>query len=220
MSSVPHPVSARMRIAAQGFPYIGFLVGCGILLAWYAPTRALSPLFFGLGLFVAYFFRDPVRTAPEDERQLVSPADGKVVYAGPPRDGSANGRIQVSIFLSLFDVHINRAPLSGTIQRVTYTPGRFLPAYKPDASLQNEQNEVLLEDDGFQVVVRQIAGVVARRIVFFKKPLDRVERGERIGLIQFGSRVDVLLPASVALCVTVGDHVKGGESVLAERRTP
>jgi phosphatidylserine decarboxylase len=205
-----------MRIAPQGLKYIGALFGIGFLLALYSPLRGLSVPFFLLGLFVAFFFRDPERTPPGDSRLLVSPADGKVVYVGPEREGDS-GRFQISIFLSIFNVHINRSPLSAVISRVRYTPGRFLPAYKSEASTQNEQNEIELEDGSWKVTVRQIAGVVARRIVFFKEKGDRLERGERFGLIQFGSRVDILLPPDARVRVKPGDRVKGGRSIVAER---
>jgi phosphatidylserine decarboxylase len=205
-----------MRIAPQGFRYIAILFACGILLAFFEPTRVLSLLPFALGLFVAFFFRDPERRPPGDPKLLVSPADGKVVYVGPARDGDSK-RIQISIFLSLFNVHINRSPLSAVVADVRYTPGRFHAAYKPEASSQNEQNEMELVDGDWKVIVRQIAGVVARRIVCSKKPGDRLERGERFGLIQFGSRTDIIFPADVELRVRVGDRVRGGHSVLVER---
>jgi phosphatidylserine decarboxylase len=181
----------------------------------FPPTRTWSILPFFLGLFVAFFFRDPTRQPPDDPHLLVSPADGKVVYVGPSKEG--DDRIQVSIFLSIFDVHINRSPLSAVVQKVRYTPGRFMAAYRPEASQQNEQNEVELADGEWKCTVRQIAGVVARRIVFDKKVGDHLGRGERFGLIQFGSRVDVLLPPDVKVRVAIGDRLKGGESVLVER---
>ena len=205
-----------MKIAPQGLPYAGLLLGVGLVLIFYAPSRWVSLPFFALGVFVLYFFRDPERRAPADPRLLVSPADGTVVYAGKI-PGERSGGSQVSIFLSILDVHINRSPLSATVDRVTYTPGRFFPAYREEASGSNEQNEILLKDENFEVTLRQIAGVVARRIVCSMKPGDRVERGQRIGLIQFGSRVEVFLPDSVRLRVGRGEHVRGGETVLAER---
>ena len=206
-----------MRIAQQGFPYIGILLAVALALMLYPPTRPLSIPFFGLALFVTYFFRDPDRTPPEDPRLWVSPADGKVVYVGPEKEGTGD-RVQVSIFLSIFNVHINRSPASGTITNVRYTAGQFLPAYREQASSHNEQNEMELTVDGsLEITVRQIAGLVARRIVFSKKKDDHLERGERFGLIQFGSRVDVLMPAGTKVRLSEGQHVKGGESILAER---
>ncbi len=205
-----------MKIAPQGYRYIGVLFAIALLLVFFQAARPLSALAFLLGLFVAFFFRDPERTPPDDPRLLVSPADGRVVYAGTdPKDKS--GRVRVSIFLSIFNVHINRSPLSATIDNVRYTPGRFLPAYKSEASVQNEQNEIELSDDSWKVTVRQIAGVVARRIIFYKETGDRLNRGERFGLIQFGSRVDVLLPPEARIRVAIGDRLKGGQSILAEK---
>ncbi|MFQ5789947.1 MAG: phosphatidylserine decarboxylase family protein [Acidobacteriota bacterium] len=205
-----------MRIAPQGFKFIAACFAAGSILAVYAPTWTLSVPFFLLGVLVSLFFRDPERTPPPGPHLLVCPADGKVVYTGRDASGQSE-RIQVSIFLSIFNVHINRSPLAGEITRVKYTPGRFVPAYKPEASLRNEQNEIELTDGKWRVTVRQIAGVVARRIVFYRKKNDCVEKGERIGLIQFGSRVEVLLPHEAKLQVTMGEKVKGGETILAER---
>jgi phosphatidylserine decarboxylase len=207
-----------MKIAAQGYTYISVCFMVGLVLVLFPPTRAWSILPFVLGTFVAFFFRDPKRTPPDDSKLLVSPADGKVVYVGPVKEAKdGEDRIQISIFLSIFNVHINRSPLAAVVRRVQYTPGRFLAAYRPEASQQNEQNEVELADGEWKCTVRQIAGVVARRIVFTKKEGDQLGRGERFGLIQFGSRVDVLLPSEVGVRVAVGDRVKGGESVLVER---
>ena len=205
-----------MRIARQGFVYVGVLAAAALLLAFLPATRPVSLVPLALCLFVVYFFRDPDRTPPAEPRFWVSPADGKVVYVGPEQ-ALSSGRTRVSIFLSIFDVHINRSPISGVITDVIYTPGRFLPAYREQASSQNEQNEMSLSEDSLRVTVRQIAGVIARRIVFSKKKGERLERGERFGLIQFGSRVDVLLPPEVKVLVAVGDRVRGGESALAER---
>lgn len=206
-----------MRIAQEGLPYIGILFAVALALVLYPPTRPLSIPFFILALFVTYFFRDPHRIPPEDPRLWVSPADGKVVYVGPEKESSGN-RVQVSIFLSIFNVHINRSPLSGVITNVRYTRGQFLPAYREQASSQNEQNEMELTVEGsYKIVVRQIAGLVARRIVFSKKKGDHLERGERFGLIQFGSRVDVLMPAGTKVRFEEGQHVKGGETIMAER---
>ena len=206
-----------MKIAPQGYKYIAILLGIGLLLSFYPPARLLAPPFVLLGLFIGFFFRDPDRIPPEDPNLLVVPADGKVVYVGPEQ-GTETERTQVSIFLSLFSVHINRSPLTAVIDSVTYTPGRFLPAYRSEASVQNEQNEIQLADGSCKITVRQIAGVVARRIVFYKQVNDRVQRGERFGLIQFGSRVDVFLPPEVKVGLAVGDRVKGGESILGERQ--
>ena len=203
-----------MRIARQGFRYIGILVVLGALVAASASPLYCIP-FFVLAAFVTYFFRDPERVPPPDEKLLVSPGDGKVVYVGEAeRDPE---RQQISVFLSIFDVHINRSPLHAVVRRIRYSPGKFLAAYNSDAGISNEQNELDLVDGDFTVIVRQIAGVVARRIVCAKKENDELERGERFGLIQFGSRMEIILPKEIKLRVKVGDRVKGGETVVAER---
>ncbi len=204
-----------MRIAREGFRYIGVLTILGVAALALPATRLLAVPLFLLAGFVTYFFRDPTRVPPDDEKLLVSPGDGKVVYVGPgERDPS---RTQVSIFLSIFDVHINRSPLAAVVRKIQYTPGKFLAAYKPEAGGKNEQNEIELVDGEFLVTVRQIAGVAARRIVCVIKESDKLERGQRFGLIQFGSRMEILLPSDIKLCVKVGDRVKGGETAIAER---
>jgi len=204
-----------MKIARQGFTYIIPLALLGAAALLWEPTRLLGVPLIGLALFVVYFFRDPHRVPPEGERLLVSPGDGKVVYVGPgERDPS---RMQISMFLSIFDVHINRSPLAAVVRKIKYTPGQFLAAYKEDAGSKNEQNELELVDNDFVVIVRQIAGVAARRIVCRATANDRLERGEKFGLIQFGSRMEILLPKDVAIRVRVGDRVRGGETVIAER---
>jgi phosphatidylserine decarboxylase len=162
--------------------------------------------------FCLYFFRDPERTIPEGP-VAVSPADGKVV-AVKPESPVCN---RVSIFLSVFDVHVNRTPIAGTISSVKYCQGKFMIANREACSTQNEQNVVSVEGDGSTVVFKQIAGLIARRIVFNKKPGDRVDTGERIGLIKFGSRMDVLLGPEWEIVVHPGMHVSAGSSVIARR---
>lgn len=180
---------------------------------------ATGAVFLGLGAFSAFFFRDPERVIPQDRRLVLSPADGKVVrVTGAPEDHPlGKGATQISIFLSLFDVHINRSPMGGRIAGVEYHRGEFLPAFDHEASARNEQNSVTVEDGKSRVMFTQIAGLLARRIVFRKKVGDEVAAGERVGLIKFGSRVDVFLPAGAVMRIKVGDRVKGGSSVLAER---
>ncbi len=172
-----------------------------------------------LGLFTTFFFRDPERAIPGDPKLVLSPADGKVVQVVPAPDGHplGKGATQVSIFLSIFDVHINRSPIAGKITAVQYHPGEFLPAFDHKASERNEQNSVTVEAGSSRVMFKQIAGLIARRIVFKKRLDDEVAAGERVGLIKFGSRVDVFLPTGVTLRVKVGDRVSGGTSVIAER---
>jgi phosphatidylserine decarboxylase len=205
-----------MGIAREGWPYILTLVAAGGLLAavrWYGVGATLV----ALGLFCAFFFRDPDREIPDAAGLVLSPADGRVVDVASPVDGPLGpGSTRVSIFLSIFDVHVNRAPIAGRVERVDYTPGEFLPAFDDKASLRNEQNSVLLSDGPTRVAFKQIAGLIARRIVFRKRVDDRVERGERVGLIKFGSRVDVFLPAGARVEVERGDRVRGGSSVIGQ----
>lgn len=206
-----------MPIAREGWPYIGTLLGLAALLAalrlpWPATAAAM------LGLFTVYFFRDPERAIPDDPRLVLSPADGKVVVVGPGGAASPLGpeATQVSIFLSVFDVHVNRSPIAGRIARVEYHKGEFLPAFDDKASLRNEQNSVTVEDGARRVVFKQIAGLIARRIVFRKREGDSVGRGERVGMIKFGSRVDVFLPGEARVRVKRGDRVAAGTSAIAE----
>lgn len=172
-----------------------------------------SPVAFSvlaLAIFVAFFFRDPDRRVPPDPGAIVSPADGRIVRVDERPEGT-----RVSIFLSLFDVHVNRSPIAGTIRSVEYTRGAFHLAFSDAAGIDNERNTLTIAGPEFEVTCSQIAGVVARRIVCWKRPGDAVDRGERIGLIRFGSRVDVLVPVAARLRVKVGDRVQGGSSTIA-----
>jgi len=189
------------------------LLAAAALIGWLtSPLWALPALL--LAVFFFWFFRDPDRVIPDAAGWLVSPADGKVTAIGPV---ISNGvpRLRISIFLSVFDVHVNRSPISGIIREVRYQKGKFVNAMNAASAEQNEQNVVTVEGEGQNVVFKQIAGLLARRIVFTKRVGDRVERGERVGLIKFGSRVDVFLDPSAVVEVKVGDRVKGGSSVLA-----
>ncbi len=170
-------------------------------------------IFLALGLLVLNFFRDPSREIPQDPDVLVSPADGKIVQVvDETHDGRPVRRL--SIFMSPLDVHVNRSPIAGVIASVSYRKGAFGVASKDEASVENEQNVFTLEGEQGQVVVKQIAGAVARRIVFWKRVGDQLARGERVGLIKFGSRVDVILDPGTELKVGVGDHVLAGSSIL------
>jgi len=181
--------------------------------------RTLPASVFGIliTVFIGWFFRNPDRFPPALAGAVISPADGKIVYAGdnPPGRYFGEPGKRVSVFMSLFDVHVNRAPVSGRVVSVQYHPGRFLAANVEKASLANEQNGVLLETpDGHRVAYVQIAGFIARRVVCDVAPGDTVRAGQRVGIICFGSRVDILLPASASLNVRVGDRVRAGESVV------
>jgi phosphatidylserine decarboxylase len=167
-----------------------------------------------LALFLLWFFRDPERVIPDSPGAVVSPADGTVTLVSPVVV-SGEKHTRISIFLSVFDVHVNRTPIGGVIRDIRYQRGKFLNAMNPASAELNEQNAVTVEGDGQVVIFKQIAGLLARRIVFRPRVGERVERGQRVGLIKFGSRVDVLLDASASLQVAAGDRVRGGASVLA-----
>jgi len=163
-----------------------------------------------------FFFRDPERHAPTDPSAVVSPADGRVIVAGGPEPSAPPGCWrQVSIFLSPLDVHINRSPVDGRTVRVEYQPGRFLPAYDASAGAVNDRNEIWIDHDGESIVCRQVAGVLARRVVCRLAPGDGVSAGQRLGLMKFGSRFDVFLPERAEMLVNVGDRVRAGETVIA-----
>jgi phosphatidylserine decarboxylase len=167
-----------------------------------------------LALFVFYFFRNPNRTIPMDPGVVVSPADGRVVVVKEEANAGRPGK-RVSIFLAIWNVHVNRSPAAGTITRLEYKPGKFLAAWAEKASLENEQNVFTLSSEYGEIVFKQIAGWVARRVVSWKKTGDMVGRGELVGLVRFGSRVDLWLPEGAEIAVKVGDNVKGGSSVIA-----
>lgn len=177
----------------------------------------ITLVFLLLTLFMAYFFRDPSRTVPSGDDIVISPADGKVLVVERIDGADASSPTQVSIFLSPMDVHINRAPIGGTVESVTYKPGEFRVASLKVASEVNEQNVIAINGSEISIVARQIAGLVARRIVCWKKAGDRVEAGERIGLMKFSSRMDVLVPSSVEVLCRVGDRVVGGETVIGRK---
>ena len=186
------------------------LGGVGFLLHWYV---AASVLVF-LAAFVFSFFRDPERVIPSEPGALVSPGDGRVVVVTEEENEGRPGK-RVSIFLAVWNVHVNRSPAAGTITKMEYRPGKFLAAMRERASLENEQNVFTLSTDAGEIVFKQIAGLIARRVVSWKKAGEQVARGERIGLVRFGSRVDIWLPREAEILVKVGENVKGGSSVLA-----
>jgi phosphatidylserine decarboxylase len=200
-------------MVADGYFYALPLVGAAALLSWLTKPPWAIPVLLLAGFFL-WFFRDPERSIPDAPGAVVSPADGKVTDVSPLTVEGVR-RTRISIFLSVFDVHVNRSPIAGVIRDVRYQAGKFLNAMNAASAEQNEQNVVTIEGDGHSVVFKQIAGLLARRIVFDKKVGDPVGRGERVGLIKFGSRVDVLLEASASPQVKIGDRVKGGASVLA-----
>ncbi len=206
----------RFPIDPAGGPFIGGeLAGAaaaGILFGW-----ALAVPFTVLAGFFLFFFRDPERRPHAAENAVLAPADGRILVAGPaPPESSPSGAwLQVSVFLSPLDVHVNRVPVAGTVTRVTYTAGRFLPAYRHDAGATNERSEIWIDHQGQTLVVRQIVGILARRVVCRFGRGASVGAGQRYGIMKFGSRMDVFLPVTAQLRVGVGDHVRGGETVIA-----
>ena len=199
----------------DGYIYGLSLLAVGALLVWATGNWAWCVAPVLLAAFFLWFFRDPQRTIPTGAGLIVSPGDGKVtetVTISTP-DGP---RQRISIFLSVFNVHVNRAPIGGLLTRVHYQKGQYLNAMNPASADRNEQNVVTVRGDGFEVTFKQIAGLLARRIVFNPVEGERVQRGQRVGLIKFGSRVDVILPAEATITVKVGQTVQGGASVLAQ----
>jgi len=200
-------------IARDGYPWIltplAATVAAGLLGVWW-----LAALLLLLTAFMVYFFRDPQRDAPTERDIVISPADGRVTRVEKASPSESHSPTIVSIFLSPFDVHINRSPIAGTVVDVTYTKGRFTSATSDRASLVNEQNAITVKSDTMTVVCKQIAGVLARRIVCWKRAGDVLELGERFGLIKFGSRTDLVLPAEIEILVKPGDRVRGGITLI------
>ena len=210
----------RWPIAKEGFPFLilsAFLTFLFGVMGW----KILLFLGVFLTLFIAFFFRNPKRKIPVLQDVILSPADGKIVHVGECEEDRylKERALKVSIFMSLFDVHVNRAPVSAKVLERSYNPGRFLVASVEKASLLNEQNALVLEtEDRFKILLVQIAGFVARRIVCYARAGDLVKKGEIFGLIRFGSRIDLYLPTGVKPAVKVGQHVKGGESIIGYQR--
>jgi phosphatidylserine decarboxylase len=208
----------RIPVAAEGWPFIfpPAIAACILAMAgwwaWAIPLAVVALAFLG-------FFRDPERAAPEVPGAVLAPADGRVMAIAPVEDRWVGPAVRVSIFLSPLDVHVNRAPVAGIVRDVEYVRGRFLAAYRPEASERNERCTVALEADTSRVGVRQIAGVLARRIVCRVRPGDKLQAGERFGLIRFGSRTDLLVARGTELRVKEGDRVRGGETVMGVLRT-
>ncbi len=206
----------NLPIAREGYPFILFGLGLALIL-WLLGRPLFSFLLLALTLFLIYFFRDPKRTTPRGGQEVIAPADGKIVSI----DECFEGRylhtkvFKIGIFMSLWDVHINRVPLDGTILSIFYNPGKFLAAFTEKASERNEHNAVLLKStNGRKILMVQIAGIIARRIVCWIKAGEQVIKGQRFGMICFGSRVDIYVPVDTMLKVKVGEHVKGGETIL------
>lgn len=206
--------------AKEGFPFIAVPAGVTLLALWYGWMIAAIGA-AGLTLFVAWFFRNPARVVPQDPHLVVAPGDGKVIAIEEEFEPRylKDRCIRLTIFLNVFNVHINRIPCDGVVEGVQYQPGQFLVASKPEATLRNEQNALMIQTvEGARILCVQVAGLIARRIVCWIHGQARAVRGERFGLIRFGSRMDTFLPIGTQIRVAVGDKVKGGESVLGELR--
>jgi phosphatidylserine decarboxylase len=200
----------------DGYFYGIALVAVAVALALLTHTWYWSLIPLPFAAFFLWFFRDPERAIPDGPGLIVSPADGKITSIAPviTRNGE---RISISIFLNVFNVHVNRSPVAGRISELRYKKGEYLNAMNPKSAERNEQNICVVEvEDGYHVVFKQIAGLLARRIVFRPKVGDRLERGQRVGLIKFGSRTDLILPPDARILVEIGDKVQGGSSILAQ----
>jgi phosphatidylserine decarboxylase len=205
-----------MRIDPAGWPFIGGALALGLAAAFAFHTTVGIALLVLAGVFL-FFFRDPDRVVTQSPNAVLSPADGRVLVAGPTTGGPlpAGSWQQISIFLSPMDVHVNRLPVAGRVTKVRYHRGRFLPAYRAEAGDLNEYTEVWIDHRGQTIVVRQIVGILARRIVCRTREGDEVQAGQRFGVMKFGSRIDLFVPAGARITVKVGDRVVGGVTVVA-----
>lgn len=207
-------------IVKEGFPFVGVAAGVSLLaglLGWLVVAVVAG----GLTVFTAWFFRNPARVIPQGPGLVVAPGDGTVIAIEEEFEPRfiKDRSVRLTIFLNVFDVHVNRIPCEGVVEHIQYQPGKFLVASKPEATLKNEQNALFLQTaQGAKVLCVQVAGLIARRIVCWLSPGDRVARGERFGLIRFGSRMDTFVPLGTAMKVAVGDRVKGGETIMGVLR--
>lgn len=198
-------------MASDAYKFIlPLLILGGISLLLHFPV--IPFLFFALAIFVAFFFRNPDRRVPDGKNLIVSPADGKVVKISQQEDGEQT----ISIFLSVFNVHVNRSPIEGTLENLEYKRGKFKVAFDEEASKVNEQNVLTIANSDIRIVVKQVAGLIARRVICWKRPGSGLRRGELFGLIRFGSRVDILLPKHVRILTEVGARLRGGSSVIGD----
>ncbi|HET9578025.1 MAG TPA: phosphatidylserine decarboxylase [Usitatibacter sp.] len=212
MSGYPHPVIAR-----EGWLYAALALVVAVAATWFLLWWSLP--FWLVALFVVQFFRDPPRDIPQGEGIVLCPADGRVIVVGDAPDPYRNNArsVKVSVFMNVFNVHSNRSPIDGVVRRIDYEVGGFVNASLDKASTANERNAMVMQaDDGTEISCVQVAGLIARRILCYAKPGDRLARGQRYGFIRFGSRVDVYLPAGSRPRVAIGDKVKATSTVLAE----
>ncbi|MGN6389240.1 MAG: phosphatidylserine decarboxylase [Burkholderiaceae bacterium] len=213
MKNYPHPLIAR-----EGWPYLALAFGVAIVVALVSVPASIP--FWIIALFVLQFFRDPAREIPQKANAVLSPADGRIVVVEKVLDPyAAREAIKISVFMNVFNVHSNRSPVDGRIEKAEYFPGRFLNADLDKASLENERNAlVITAGNGQTITCVQVAGLIARRILCYVKPQEKLSRGQRYGFIRFGSRVDVYLPLDAVPKVSVGDKVSATETILAELR--
>ena len=211
MKHYPHPIIAR-----EGWPFLGAAFALALVVTFFSVAWSI-PLWI-IALFILQFFRDPARTVPQQGNAVISPADGRIVVVEKAQDPYANREaLKISVFMNVFNVHSNRAPVDGTIERVQYFPGKFVNADLDKASIENERNALVIRaGNGETVTCVQVAGLIARRILCYVKAGDELSKGQRYGFIRFGSRVDVYLPVSATPKVTVGDKVSATETILAE----
>ncbi len=204
-----------MKFAPEGYPFIVFFAALTAV-AYFIGSAAPAVVPFILLLFMFYFFRDPERATPAEDDIFVSPADGRVIQIQQVLEEKylQGNAVEISIFMSPLNVHVNRAPCDGTVEAVVHTPGKFLSAFKPEASLMNENIAMLLKGAFYKVLVRQVAGAIARRAVCRVRPGDSLKKGERYGMIKFSSRLDIFLPPKTEIKVKLGDKVKAGETIL------
>ena len=205
-----------MRIDPAGWPFIAGSLLFGILAEWFIGAGGAA-IFLVLTCFFLFFFRDPDRPITGEAHAVLSPADGRVMIAGAPAGQACppGNWQQISIFLSPMDVHVNRVPASGRVTRVVLTRGRFLPAYRREAATVNERSEIWIDHQGQAIVARQIVGILARRVVCRLNEGVTVRAGDHLGIMKFGSRMDVFVPADAVIAVKIGDKVRGGETVIA-----
>jgi phosphatidylserine decarboxylase len=210
MTPYPHPIIAR-----EGWPFLAIAAIVALLATWMVGWWSLP--FWAAAVFVLQFFRDPPRDAPTDVNAILAPADGRVVMVGKSRDPYTDrDALKISVFMNVFNVHSNRSPVDGTVKDNAYHAGSFLNAALDKASLENERNALIIATDtGTEITCVQIAGLIARRILCYVKPGDRLARGQRYGFIRFGSRVDLYLPPATRAHVAVGDRVYAGQTIVA-----
>ena len=211
MANYPHPVIAR-----EGWPFLAISLVVAVAMTWFAPGWSIP--FWIVYFFILQFFRDPAREVPQGEGLVLCPADGRVLVVGPARDPYRDcDALKISVFMNVFNVHSNRSPVDAVVKDVVYSKGLFVNASFDKASADNERNALILRmDSGTELSCVQIAGLIARRILCYVKPGERLARGQRYGFIRFGSRVDIYLPAAAQPRVAIGDKVKATSTVLAE----